>query len=147
MKIINFKTFTEALKPSQFRRFVQAFNKERYAEIFKKYDGDKNHYRIYLPLKGETIVNNTGTEKEVTNYLVNAGYEVIDYVKGICKFKDAKNPSKIGQVLTKLGTKDNDAKRLMKSFVEDENRKAGSKEQLMVVISRHPYDIAGADTD
>ena len=147
MKIINFKTFTEALKPSQFRRFVQAFNKERYVEIFKKYNGDKNHYRIYLPLKGETLVNNTGTEKEVTDYLINAGYEVIDYVKGICKFKDAKNTSKIGQVLTKLGAKDNEAKRLMKSFVEDENRKAGAKEQLMVVISRHPYDIAGADTD
>lgn len=137
----------EALKPSQFRRFVQAFNKERYTDIFKKYDGDKNHYRIYLPLKGETLDTNTGTEKELTEYLAVAGYEVIDYVKGICKFKDAKNPSKVGQVLTKLGAKDNEAKRLMKSFVEDENRKAGSKEQLMVVISRHPYDIAGADTD
>lgn len=148
MNIIkSFINFSEALRPSQFRRFVQAFNKERYAEIFKKYDGDKNHYRIYLPLKGETLNTNTDTEKEVTDYLVNSGYEVIDYVKGICKFKDAKNPSKIGQVLTKLGAKDNEAKRLMKSFVEDENRKAGAKEQLMVVISRHPYDIAGADTD
>jgi len=146
-RIKAFSGFMEALKPSQFRRFVQAFNKERYTDIFKKYDGDKNHYRIYLPLKGETLNTNTGTEKEVTDYLVNAGYEVIDYVKGICKFKDAKNPSKVGQVLTKLGAKDNEAKRLMKSFVEDENRKAGSKEQLMVVISRHPYDIAGADTD
>ncbi len=137
----------EALKPSQFRRFVQAFNKERYVDIFKKYDGDKNHYRIYLPLKGEKLDMNAGPEKEVTDYLVNAGYEVIDYVKGICKFKDAKNPSKVGQVLTKLGAKDNEAKRLMKAFVEDDNRKAGSKDQLMVVISRHPYDIAGADTD
>ena len=148
MNIIkSFINFSEALKPSQFRRFVQAFNKERYTDIFKKYDGDKNHYRIYLPLKGETLNTNTDTEKEVTDYLNNTGYEIIDYVKGICKFKDAKNPSKIGQVLTKLGAKDNDAKRLMKSFVEDENRKAGAKEQLMVVISRHPYDIAGADTD
>lgn len=137
----------EALQPSQFRRYVQAFDRERYVDIFKKYEGDKNHYRIYLPLKGETLDVKVGPEVEVKNYLTTAGYEVIDYTKGICKFKDAKNPSKIGQVLTKLGTKDNEAKRLMKIFVEDENRKAGSKEQLMVIISRHPYDIAGADTD
>lgn len=146
-RIKNYVGFLEALKPSQFRRFVHNFNRERYADIFKKYDGDKNHYRIYLPLKGETLNGNTGVEKEVTDYLINTGYEVTDYIKGICKFKDAKNPSKIGQVLTKLGAKDNEAKRLMKAFVEDEDRKAGSKEQLMVIISRHPYDIAGADTD
>jgi len=146
-RIKHFTNFLEALKPSQFRRFVQAFNKERYTDIFNKYEGDKNHYRIYLPLKGETLDMNAGPEKELTEYLAVAGYEVLDYVKGTCRFKDAKNPSKIGQVLTKLGAKDNEAKRLMKAFVEDENRKAGSKDQLMVVISRHPYDIAGADTD
>ena len=146
-RIKHFANFLEALKPSQFRRFVQAFNKERYTDIFNKYEGDKNHYRIYLPLKGETLDMKAGPEKELTEYLASAGYEVLDYVKGTCRFKDAKNPSKIGQVLTKLGAKDNEAKRLMKAFVEDDNRKAGSKDQLMVVISRHPYDIAGADTD
>jgi hypothetical protein len=146
-RIKHFTNFLEALKPSQFRRFVQAFNKERYTDIFNKYEGDKNHYRIYLPLKGETLDMKAGPEKELTEYLASAGYEVLDYVKGTCRFKDAKNPSKIGQVLTKLGAKDNEAKRLMKAFVEDDNRKAGSKDQLMVVISRHPYDIAGADTD
>lgn len=146
-RIKHFAGFLEALRPSQFRRFVQAFNKERYADIFKKYEGDRNHYRIYLPLKGETLDAKPGVEQEVAKYLSDNGYDVLDYVKGTCRFKDAKNPSKIGQVLTKLGAKDGDAKRLMKAFVEDENRKAGSKEQLMVVISRHPYDIAGADTD
>ena len=29
------KSFNEALKPSQFRRYVKAFNRERYEEIFK----------------------------------------------------------------------------------------------------------------
>jgi hypothetical protein len=147
IRIKHFAGFLEALRPSQFRRFVQAFNRERYTDIFKKYEGDRNHYRIYLPLKGEKLDMSAGPEKEVTDYLAAAGYEVLDYVKGTCRFKDAKNPSKIGQVLTKLGAKDDQAKRLMKAFVEDEDRKAGSKEQLMVVISRHPYDIAGADTD
>ena len=147
IRIKHFAGFLEALRPSQFRRFVQAFNRERYTDIFKRYEGDRNHYRIYLPLKGERLETGAGPEKEVTDYLAAAGYEVLDYVKGTCRFRDAKNPSKIGQVLTKLGAKDNEAKRLMKAFVEDEDRKAGSKEQLMVVISRHPYDIAGADTD
>lgn len=147
-----FAGFLEALLPSQFRRYVKAFDRERYADIFAEYPGDRNKYRIYLPLKGDAEFltddpEEESTEKAIADVLVKAGYEVLDYVKGTCKFKDAKNPSKIGQVLTKLGASDARAKRLMKDFVEDENRKAGSKEDLMVVISRHPYDIAGADTD
>ena len=62
-RIKHFTNFLEALKPSQFRRFVQAFNKERYTDIFNKYEGDKNHYRIYLPLKGETLDMKAGPEK------------------------------------------------------------------------------------
>jgi ribosomal protein S13 len=41
------------------------------------------------------------------------------------------------------------ADNLMKKFVSDESRKALTSDSggLLVVISRHPYDIAGSDTD
>ena len=47
----------EALKPSQFRKYVKAFNRERYTNIFKslgdKYEHDRSYYRIYIPLGKE----------------------------------------------------------------------------------------------
>lgn len=140
-KLFVFEKFlTEKLQPSQFRKYVSEFNKDRYKDIFtkykEKYDGDRNAYRIYLPLKsGENEVKN-----KIENFLNNNDYEIIDYIKGICKYKSAKNQSTIGKVLTKLNAND-----LLKSFVEDPRRKAGN--DLLVCISRHPYDIAGSDTD
>ena len=68
----------------------------------------------------------------------------MDYIKGVAKFGESKNTTTIGKVLTRLRAED-----LMKKFVSDESRKAltSDAENLMVVISRHPYDIAGSDTD
>jgi len=109
------------------------------------FEHDRNYYRIYIPLgsqeKKEFI---SDTQKEIINFLNQNGYEVLDYVKGITKYGDAKNTTTIGKVLTRL--KDDD---LMKKFVSDESRKAltSDVENLMVVISRHPYDIVGSDTD
>ena len=128
-KLFVFEEFlTEKLQPSQFRKYVSEFNKDRYKDIFikykEKYDGDRNAYRIYLPLKsGENEVKN-----KIENFLNNNDYEIIDYIKGICKYKSAKNQSTIGKVLTKLNAND-----LLKSFVEDPRRKAG--DDLLVCIS------------
>jgi hypothetical protein len=147
------KKYNEALTPSQFRPFAKIWQdepelKKRYDGLFqeykKKYDGDKNAYRIYLPLvQSET---KGPIQSTIEKFLVKNGYEILDYTKGICKFGSAKNPSKIGQVLTRLEKEHPEAKELMKSFVEDATRKVQNKADLMVVISRHPYDIAGQDT-
>ena len=162
MRYLNkFEIFTEALKPSVFRRYVKEFNKERYDKLFKmykeKYDGDRNDYRIYLPLITDDKKPKIGkVEKEITEILNENDYEMVNYISGHCKFKTAKNPSRIGQVLTKLATDaekegNNTTKyvidKLMKSFVEDPLRKVGAESDLLVCISRHPYDIAGSDTD
>jgi len=140
---------SEALTPSQYRPYMKKFNRERYSDIFKflgdKYEHDRNYYRIYVPLEE---VKQSGpiseTETEVTKILEVNGYKVLDYVKGISKYGDSKNTVSIGKVLTKLKAED-----LMKEFVSDEARKSLSSNisNLMVVISRHPYDIAGSDTD
>lgn len=140
---------SEALKPSQFRKYVNVFNKERYSDIFKmlgnRYSHDKNYYRIYIPLEGETSQGPVSeTEKRVKSFLEKNGYKDIDYIKGTCRYGDSKNLTTIGKALTRL--KNNE---LMNKFVSDESRKAVTSDvsNLMVVISRHPYDIAGSDTD
>lgn len=139
----------EALKPSQFREYVKVFNRDRYTDIFKylgdRYEHDKNYYRIYIPLIEEKkTLPVSKVEGEVTEFLKQNGYEVLDYVKGIAKFGDSKNTTTIGKILTKLK-----ADELIKKFISDESRKALTSDinNLMVVISRHPYDIAGSDTD
>jgi len=148
-KLIHKILLQEALKPSQFRNYVKNFNRERYVDIFKKlgdeFEHDRNYYRIYIPLgKKEKYGPVSNVEKEVTDFLTKNGYQVLDYIKGIVKFGDAKNTTSIGKVLTRLKADD-----LMKKFVSDESRKALTSDidNLMVVISRHPYDIAGSDTD
>jgi hypothetical protein len=142
-------TINEALPPSQFRKYVKAFNRERYNEIFKslgdKYDHDRNYYRIYIPLVEEKKEGPVSpVQKEVEDYLTQNGYQVLDYIKGVAKFGESKNTTTVGKILTRLKADD-----LMKKFVSDESRKALTSDagQLMVVISRHPYDIAGSDTD
>lgn len=147
MKIKRFIEFNEALLPSQFRRFVKAFNRERYNDIFDKYakiyESDKNHYRLYIPLTAKD------KEKEtVGKYLADNGYILIDWIGGYCQFEGAKNQSKIGQVLTKLAKTDKKAERMFKIFEESISRKIKlSPEDMLICVSRHPYDIAGADTD
>lgn len=145
--IKNYLNFSESLQPSIFRDYMNIWKeypelKKRYEDIFKKYDGDKNHYRIYIPLLEENVKNKL--EIEISKFLDDNGYEVINYINGICKFKSpmVKNTSKIGQILTRLKNDE-----LVKKFIEDPNRKSGSIEDKIVCISRHPYDISGADTD
>jgi hypothetical protein len=141
--IKSYNIFLEkVLLPSQFRPYVKAFVRDRYADLFKKYkekyDGDRNAYRIFLPLYGSK--SSSLIETEIKDFLLTKDYEILDYLKGWCKHKTAKNKSKIGQILTR-----NDREDLLKRFNEDPARKVG--ENKMVCISRHPYDIAGADTD
>jgi len=145
------KSFKEALMPSQFRKYVKEFNRERYEEKFqefkKKYDGDRNAWRLYLPYN--EVIKKSETETEIEDIFSENGYEIIDYISGVAKYKDAKNNSKIGKVLNLLLNKSEDKEKissLIKKFVEDPIRKSGRK-KMLVCISRHPYDIAGADTD
>lgn len=149
----------EALTPSQFRPYMKVWQdnpnlKERYKSMFeeykKKYDGDKNAYRIYLPL-------NTGDKKsefedQISTFLSENGWSLVDYVDGKARFGESKNTKRIGQVFSQLErgadeAKKSEIKRLSKGFIEDPIRKQGKGSDLLVCISRHPYDVAGADTN
>lgn len=136
----------EALKASQYRNLVKGWNKERYAEIFlnPKYKHDKNGYRVYIPIEEKFRPDNpqkSPTQIKIERELSKNNYEIVDYVKGLARPIGAvKNPVKLGKLLISLKRQD-----LLTEFNVDKSRE-GTKSTYMVVISRHPYDVAGMST-
>lgn len=145
MKYLDIK-IVEALKPSEYRNLVKGWNKDRYSEIFlnPKYKHDRKGYRVYIPIEKQfrpDDAQNSPVYKEIEQFLTDNGYHIVDYVKGIVQNIEKKQQIKIGKVLTKLNRQD-----LLNKFNTDKTRE-GTKAQYMVVLSRHPYDLAGMSTD
>jgi len=144
------KSFKESLLPSQFRKYTKNFNRDRYLDIFKKigddYEHDKNYYRVYIPLeKNENSGYISDIHYKIEKFLNDNDCKLVDYIKGQAKFNNSKNITTIGKILNRLGDQE-----LMKLYISDEKRKSITStedQELYVVISRHPYDIAGSDTD
>jgi hypothetical protein len=95
---------------------------------------------------------------QISDFIKRYGYVMEvpdDYAKGIAyKGEDRKNPTKIGKILNKYeepkefmrnGKKVFD-KPLLDAFKNDPLRQSANK-RYSIVISRHPYDIAGMSTD
>jgi hypothetical protein len=137
----------EALKASQYRNLVKGWNKERYAEIFlnPKYKHDRNGYRVYIPIEEKFRPDNpqkSPTQVKIEQELLKNNYEIVDYIKGLARQIGVnKNPVKLGKLLMSFKRQD-----LLNEFNVDKSRE-GTKSTYMVVISRHPYDIAGMSTD
>lgn len=146
MKYLDIK-IVEALKASQYRNLVKGWNKERYAEIFlnPKYKHDKNGYRVYIPIEEKFRPDNpqkSPTQIKIEQELAKNNYEIVDYIKGLARpLGVEKNPVKLGKLLISFKRQD-----LVNEFNVDKSRE-GTKSTYMVVISRHPYDIAGMSTD
>lgn len=135
---------SEALKPSEYRGLVKGWDRQRYAEIFKnpKYRHDRNGYRVYIPIETQSQnQEKSQTQKQIESFLDENGFDIIDYTKGIVHNREKKQNIKIGKVLNKLQRSD-----LLNAFNVDKTRE-GTRAEYMVVISRHPYDIAGMSTD
>ncbi len=135
-----------ALNLSTYRKWMGStkWDRSAYSDLFKKFEGDRNSFRIYLPLsltpKAHKVIT---APKDIRAYIENKGYVVDDYLAGIAVDKQTgKRKIKIGKLLS-----DNPA--LKKQFDHDELRKGSTLRdaQLMVVISRHPYDIMGMSTN
>jgi hypothetical protein len=146
----------EALTIKQYRPFHKEAEKvkykERYKDIFlkykEKYDGDRDAFRIYIPLIREKKKSQTQHEVEqILRDFLNidiSNPETFDYVWGKAKFPGSKNWTGIGKMLGKKPEWSN----VLKAFAEDETRTLkGRDTDLEVCISRHPYDVVGADTD
>ena len=99
--------------------------------------------RIYIPFEGsKTQVTNTSpVQKEIETTLSGTDFKLKDYVKGVVLDKLGRD-QKIGKVLTKLGKPE-----LVNKFNADKTREGSKKSELMLVFSKHPYDIAGMSTD
>jgi hypothetical protein len=134
------KQLNEAIPLSVAKFFAKDWDKSRLADWFD----DK--YRIYLPLSGSVEEEEnaaSGVELKVKERLKEHGYEVKDYKKGIVFNKKYNRNEKIGKVLRKID------KDLLQLFNDDKTRTGVKmkKKDPIVVISRHPYDIAGMSTD
>lgn len=126
----------ENLTLDQARKYRREWNETNYEKLFRRFSKHPKAFRLYFPL------SNTGDEPEVPDeideYLRSKGYETSDYKKGLAT--DGQRQFKIGRLLA-------DNPKLLKKFTNDPSRAAGKTVDYFVVISRHPYDVAGMSTD
>jgi len=166
--IKNFSKFVnETLTISKYRKYHQVFNRDRYKDLFNKYKDiykdivppefyegvNREAYRIYLPYISES--KKSDIQLEIENVLKKNGFDVTDpkfyelgggynYVTGDFKFPGSKNNVKIGKIMNKMKRPD-----LNDKYAGDKTRSLANKRQddYVICISRHAYDVAGADTD
>ena len=133
---MRYKEFaTEALAPSEYRPLVKGWDKTKYAELFG------GQYRIYIPLETPEPVSKTvKINPQVKQEVEKLGYTIEDYIKGIAvKTENGRvRQIKIGKLLSPATAQ---------IFANDPVRGATRQSKKLVVISRHPYDIAGMSTD
>lgn len=132
---------TESIPLDLAKKYRKAWNPDFYKELFMSYpenQRDRRGYRIYLPYE---IIEKSApiAPKNIRAEIKNKGYEIIDYIDGKAKQIHGSRIMKIGKLLS-------DQPVLQKQFNEDPQRAAGKSSDKMVVISRHPYDVAGMST-
>jgi hypothetical protein len=131
-----------AIPLSMVKKYVRS-NLNHYSNIFNRYGTGKGKekYRIYIPLGDNKPVVQTDAPKVVVDELQQQGYEVENYIAGIARKSGTNRSVRIGRLL-----KSEEAK---KTFETDPKRKAGkvANNELIAVISRHPYDVVGMSFD
>jgi hypothetical protein len=131
----------EALKPSQYRAHRAAWDPRTYGRLFDRYKHDEKKYRIYLPLVADHHIVDSDVLHAVDTAVKDQGYHITDYVGGYAKSDDGARTKKIGKIITDPV--------IMQKFSNDPARANSNKNtaDMLVCISRHPYDIAGMSTD
>ena len=134
----------EALRPSEYRKDVQGWDKSKYNDIF----GGKYRIELPTPSSNEKIASRRPNQN-VINALTNAGFEVVDYLAGTAKkipvpgMPVDKREYKLGKVLRDPA--------MLNIYAADkvEKTKAATmvNDEYQIIISRHPYDVAGMSTD
>jgi len=124
----------EAVPISLMRQFKDDILSKKYKNYLN--DVFKGEDRLYIDFIPE---NDVPAPAEIGHYIKETGeYEILDYKKGLAKSNKGRL-MKIGKILVNRPD-------LLKIFQEDKNRAGGKKSSFKIVISRHPYDIAGMST-
>lgn len=132
-----------AIPISMARPLLAGWNKNRYRATFNKFspDGKADKYRIYIPINADAKKDSESkTALKISAYLKTLGYFIADYSAGLASEINGKRTVRIGKLLHADAA-------LLKEFTNDPARAASKKAHLLVVISRHPYDILGASFD
>lgn len=125
----------------------------RISKLNEVFDG-KDRLVFDIDLDESDLINYHPLIEEIQNLLNKhlKGWRIEsrkEYKEGIIyHFDDVhkKQGRKIGKILNSLIPKDESAERLLNAFKTDPIRSTKNK-KFKVVISRHPYDIAGMSTD
>lgn len=112
-----------------------------------KKDGRLNHRRYFpielTPEEETAAISKSKAASRIKQVLSAAGYDLTDYIKGYAQFTKSDKPKKqnlrIGKILSGLGETS-----LLELFKTDPVRNI---QNLMVVVSRHPYDLVGMSTN
>lgn len=150
----------EALPISTVKPFMKAWDPNFHKEVFERQPRkDKKAYRIYLPLEAGTS-NDISIPTAIQTYLQTAipgkpyTTDAENYMQGLAF--EVSNPTRklgIGKMLSRSESSEKDpAKKvelqgLKRTFDADPQRAATKKPDKQIVISRHPYDVAGMSTD
>lgn len=108
----------------------------------------KRQDRLYIPyIESETTnndidVNNNKLHREISDVLNRGGFIIDDYKSGLALDVKYNRKVKIGGILNKLKRQD-----LLDAFADDPIRSSGKQNERFIVLSKHPYDIAGMSTD
>ena len=133
----------EALPLKTAKKYREQWDLNTYADIFKNFptEKDKNAFRLYFPLSNDDSAQAVSIPQDINKHVSDKGYDITDDVSGYATSKLYKNRQmKIGKILS-------DTPQLQQKFNQDKQRQGSKKQNLMVAISRHPYDIAGMSTD
>jgi len=136
---MSFNQYTEELLnealPLKIAKRYTGYSKGMHKDYLKDVFGDQ--YRIYLNIDAErSDLITTPLIQKIKDHIEAKGYTLISYIEGLAS-DNRKNKIKIGKLIK-------DDPELLKAYEKDPLR---TTKDLMIVISRHPYDIAGMSTD
>lgn len=136
---MNFKEFLYEELTNKQKDIVDDWGETKAPIEISKHVIPKGQDRIVVPLSDP---HDAMADPRIESHLKQHGYEVADYKRGKAKDKYGREVN-IAKVLDKTQA----APVLKHHFLTDPNRSHKLHDNLQVVISRHPYDVAGMSTN
>lgn len=165
------KVINEAIPLSTVKPYLKKWKNESPSKKYFEKDPRSSHhkYRMYIPLSKDpsTDISDEDIERELLSTSTHSkairdtvyfkfhryGYQITSYIKNLAIDKHQR-PTTIVKLMNKIISKEKDdvqevkaLKETVDAFINDPGRSGIGKKNLLVVFSRHPYDILGMSTD